>query len=147
MTDRYDADQLERDLNATVVMYRRWLNHRDEWDGLDGERRGRLRKLTDEVAQVVQELTATPEQGTEDEFGGTVETGDGTSFETNAYFEEGQLVVADDDDEEWVVDLDHIRRHEANPGIMFPDNDGSLLSFFPSQPDAFYEALEGARKG
>jgi len=158
MTDRYDADQLERDLNATVVMYRQWLAHRDDWTGFDDdERQARLRKLTSEVAEVVEELSPGLEQETEpaqqasepvqDEFAGKVARGDGTSFETDAYFEEGQLIVADDDDEEWVVDLDDISQHRTSPGILFPDNDGSLLRFVPTDPDTFSAALEEAQVG
>ncbi|MEE8330530.1 MAG: hypothetical protein V3R84_02065 [Acidimicrobiia bacterium] len=145
--DRYPADQLERDLKAAATMYRQWLENQDEWEGFDDdERRSRLRKLAGEVAEVVQELTEALEPESEDEFGGKVETVEGAIFETFAYFEGGQFVVADDDDEEWVVNLADVSRHKRNPGILFPDNDGSNVRFIPSDPEAFYEALE-ARKG
>jgi len=150
MTDRYDAAQLERDLNATVVTYRRWLNNQEQWTGFDDDlQHARLRKLAGEVAEVVQEVTAAKPRSepAQDEFGGKAETADGASFETYAYFEEGQFVVADDDDEEWVVDLVDISRHETSPGILFPDKDGSHVRFVPGDPDAFSEALKQARKG
>jgi hypothetical protein len=151
VTDRYDAAQLERELNATVVTYRRWLNNQDQWTGFDDDRQqARLRKLAGEVADLVQELTSTQRQESEvdqDEYGGKVETGDGASFETYAYFEEGQFIVADDGDEEWVVSLGDISRHETGPGILFPDKDGSHLRFVPSDPDGFHEALGEAQQG
>ncbi len=150
--DRYPADQLERDLKATAAMYRLWLDNQDQWEGFDdGERRARLRKLAGEVSEmaqelaVVQELEVAKEQEAEDEFGGTVDTGDGASFETFAYFEGGEFVVADDGDEEWVVSLADVTKHKRNPGVLFPNNDGSPVRFIPSDPDAFYEALEAER--
>ena len=161
MTDGYSADQLEVDLNATTVTYRRWLNNQDEWTSLDDDgQRARLHRLATELAEVVRELTAAVEQegandvrqpttdvedDGDDEFRGKVDAGGGTSFETYAYFEDGHFVVADDDDEEWVGDLADIRRHEQDPGFRFPDNDGSLLTFVPSDPDAFDDALEAVR--
>lgn len=149
MTDSYDAAQLERDLDATIVQYRRWLNNRDQWTGFDDDvRHARLRRLAGDVAEVVQKLTTAQEQGSEPapgEFGGKVETEDGAGFETYAYFEEGQFIVADDDDEEWVVDLDDVIKHEG--GFLFPDKDGSQVRFVPGTPDAFSEALEQAGEG
>lgn len=147
MTDEYDADQLERDLNTTVVRYRKWLKNRDQWRGFDDDRQGtRLQGLADDVAGVIRELTAVlQQQGGDVEFGGKVEQLDGTSFETYAYFEEGQLLVGDDGDEEWVVDAAHVSRRDDGAGIDFPDNDGSLLGFLPSDPDAFYRALGEAQ--
>lgn len=154
MTDTYDAGRLEADLNATVVAYRRWLNNRDQWTGFDDDaQRARISKLADDVAGVVQQLTAAQGQAAgpvsesdQDEFVGKVERGD-SSFETYAYFEEGQFVVADDDDEEWVANLIDLTRQEGSPGILFPDNDGSDLRFIPKDPDAFYGALAQAQEG
>ena len=147
MTDSYDADQLERDLNTTIVRYRKWMKNRDLWTGFDDDRQiERLRRLGDEVAEVVRELTSgEAEQEAEDEFAGRVERLDGTSFETYAYFEEGRLLVADDGDEEWVVDPAHVTRRDDGRGIEFPDKDGSLLGFLPSDPGEFLEAVTEAQ--
>lgn len=160
MTDRYNADQLERELNATVVAYRLWLNKRDQWTSFEDDvQRDRLRQLADEVSEVVRELTADQEEAqsesregaqsesAQDEFDGKVETSDGASFETFSYFEDGEFVVADDDDEEWVVSLDDISREKGTSGVLFPDNDGSQLQFVPEDPDAFFRSLEQAQKG
>jgi hypothetical protein len=147
MTDSYDADQLERDLNTTIVQYRRWLKNRDSWAGFGDDRQSaRLQGLADDAAGVIRELTAAlQQQGGDVEFEGKVARLDGASFETYAYFEDGRLLVADDGDEEWVVDLTHITRRTDGVGMDFPDNDGSLLVFLPGDPDAFYRALAEAQ--
>jgi hypothetical protein len=147
MTDPYDADRLEHDLNDTAVRYRKWINNRDQWTGFEDDRQlERLRRLADEVAELVRELKDQEHDKSEVEFAGNVQRPDGTGFETYAYFEEGQLLVADDGDEEWVVELSDVGRRDDNAGIHFPDSDGSKLAFLPGDPGAFYDALEEARR-
>jgi hypothetical protein len=54
--------------------------------------------------------------------------------------------VADDGDEEWVVEVADVTRRPDSRGIEFPDNDGSLLGFLPTDPGAFLRALTRPRR-
>lgn len=84
------------------------------------------------------------------EFLGRAVLATGERFETHAYFEGGRLIVEDNVDDEWIVQLQEVSEHDASRGgvarISFPDESDNPVDFVPQNKRAFFNALHAKQQ-